>query len=130
GGGGRGVAAGERALAVSGDLQLAVEAAALAAGGPADVAAAWAERAGRLMLGRGRYREALPHFERAVSLTPSGVERARRQHALSGAYLRTGALERLGSGLQEAPATGSADRRGALVLTTRAAGRSRVGDRA
>src|SRR5262249_36389473 len=63
------LAAADRALAISGDLQLADEAAALAASQGADVAAAWAERAGRLRVGRGRYREALPHLERAVALT-------------------------------------------------------------
>ena len=117
-----------RALAATPDWPLAIEAAKLAASLGPEVAAEWEERAGRLMLERGRYREALPHLERAVSLTPAGGPRAPRQYLLSGAYLRTGATQQLDALLDQALAVELPPRDRAMLLLNRAAGRTRVGD--
>ena len=115
-----------RALAATPDWPLAIEAATLAASLGPEVAAEWEERAGRLMLERGRYREALPHLERAVSLTPAGGPRAPRQYLLSGAYLRTGATQQLDALLDQALAVELPPRDRAMLLLNRAAGRTRV----
>src|SRR6185295_16605699 len=58
----------------------------------------------------------------AVSLSSETTARARRQHALSGAYLRTGATGRLETLLAEALSGVLPNRERALLLVNRAAG--------
>ena len=78
------------ALAARPDTGLAMEAAALAEAEVPDEAAAWQERAGRLLLERGRHRSAIPYLERALEGEPDGAARPALWHLLSTAYLRAG----------------------------------------
>jgi len=120
--------AASRALELRADLALVVTAALAAAAQAPEVAAAWDERAGRLMVARGRYRGAMPHFERAVARTPVGPARARRQFELSSAYLRIGAMDRLEELLRAALAAEPPASERALLLVNRSAGQTRLGD--
>ncbi len=120
----------EEALAEGAGAELAIEAAAVAARLSVEVAVAWEERAGRMLLDRGRYREAIPHLVRALECAPDDPARARRWHALSGAYLRTGLRAELDQLLAMALATPLAERERALLLTNEAVRRSTAGDAA
>jgi len=120
--------AASRALEHSADPGLAAAAAAAAVGQAPEVTAGWEERAGQLFVARGRYRVAMPHFERAVALTPGGVARARRQFALSSTYLRIGATDRLEELLRSALAAKPPAREHALLLVNRSACQTRLGD--
>ena len=106
----------ERALAEGADLALALEAARVAANEPPRIAAAWDERAGRMLVERGRYREAIPHLERSIELEPEAEARGRRWFFLSGAYLRTGMHEELSELLALALAAPLPDRDRAMLL--------------
>jgi transcriptional regulator with GAF, ATPase, and Fis domain/tetratricopeptide (TPR) repeat protein len=118
----------ERALAEGAGIELAVEAAAVAAHEPARVAAGWEERAARMLLERGRYREAIPPLLRALERAPDDPARAARWHALSGAFLRTGADTELAALLQRALAEPLAEHERARLLTNDAMRRSVAGD--
>ena len=118
----------ERALELEPDIALAIEAARVASTQAPEIAAAWDERAGRLLLERGRYREAIPHLERALQASAVDPARARRAHALSSAYLRTGMHARLAELLGEALATPLPDRERALLLANEAMRCSFAGD--
>ncbi len=111
----------ERALAGGADLALALEAAELALAEVPAEAAAWAGRAGQLLIERGRYRDALPYLERAVALAPEDPERPSRLVLLSSAFLRTGALPELDSLLERALASTLPDRERAKLWVNRAA---------
>jgi Nif-specific regulatory protein len=118
----------ERALADGAGVELALEAARVAGGGPAEVAARWEDRAGRMLLERGRYREAIPHLERSLARAPHDPSRGARWHALSGAYLRTGSLAELSVLHDRALAEPLDARERALLLTNEAMRRSASGD--
>ncbi len=118
----------ERALAAGAGVELALAAARVASHAPAEVAAHWEERAGRMLLERGRYREAVPHLERSLALAPRDPARPARWHALSGAYLRTGSLAELASLHERALAEPLADRERGLLLVNEAMRRSALGD--
>jgi transcriptional regulator with GAF, ATPase, and Fis domain len=110
-----------QALAAGTDLALALEAAELALAEVPEEAAAWAGRAGELLVERGRYRDALPHLERAVALAPDAPESPRRRVLLSSAFLRTGALSELDALLTRALAGVLPDRERARLWVNRAA---------
>ena len=118
----------DHALSAGADLRLALEAATLASAEVPAEAAAWEARAGRLLIQRGRYRESLPHLERAVDLAPQHPERPRRQVLLSSAYLRTGALPELDALLTRALAGPLPDRERAMLLANRSAYHLAEGD--
>jgi transcriptional regulator with GAF, ATPase, and Fis domain/tetratricopeptide (TPR) repeat protein len=115
--------------AFAGDLALTLEAAHVAGTEAEAIAALWAERAGRALLDRGRYREAIPYVERALELEPTGEARGRRWHLLSGALLRTGARERLAELHATALASPLADRERALLLANEGMRRGLAGDK-
>ena len=112
----------------AGDLALTLEAARVAGSQPAPVAALWSERAGRALLDRGRYREAIPHIERALELEPDGEARGRRWYAVSSALLRTGAWDRLADLLSEALASPLGDRDRSLLCANDVMRRGLAGD--
>jgi Nif-specific regulatory protein len=118
---GRALAEADRALSAGADMRLAVEAAELAVDRSPEVAAAWEARAGGLLIERGRYRQSLPHLERAVALAPEDPDVARRVFLLSGAYLRTGALRSLEELLTRALSGPLPDRERAMLWVNRSA---------
>jgi transcriptional regulator with GAF, ATPase, and Fis domain len=107
----------EQALAEGAGVELALEAARVAEHESAGVAAAWEERAGRMLLDRGRYREAIPHLVRSLERAPDDAARPARWHALSGAYLRTGSHAELSALLERALSEPLDERSRAFLLT-------------
>ena len=84
------LAAADEALAGGADEALVVEAAALADAEVPAEAAAWLERAGRLLVERGRHKAAIPFLERALEREPAGAARPARWQLLSAACIRAG----------------------------------------
>ncbi len=95
------------ALAEHADERLAMDAAALAESEVRDEAATWEERAGVMLLERGRHRASIPYLEHALEAEPASPSRPARWFHLSRAYLRAGRPEQVGrviaSALTEAP---------------------------